>query len=374
LRILITNNTLAERAGSELYVRDVAQSLLKRGHTPIAYSANLGEVAKELRALTIPIVDNLDLLSTPPDLIHGQHHVETMTALLRFPNVPAVFVCHGWLPLEETPPRFPRILRYVAVDHAVRDRLIYERAIPEERVRVILNFVDLQRFKVRGPLPAKPRRALVFSNKMSEGAGLGAVREACAREGIALDAVGMNAGGACARPEELLGRYDLVFAKARCALEAMAAGTAVVLCDTAGVGPLVTTGNLERLRPFNFGIRILQEGLTPDALAREIARYDPEDAREVSRRIRATAPMEAAVDELVALYEEVLAEHQNANAHDAEAEGRAAATYLRWLAEQIRKERESLENSTTARLRERVLRLPLVGPVVRSLARKTLGR
>jgi hypothetical protein len=46
LRVLITNNTLAGRGGSELYVRDTATELLKRGHTPIAYSAVLGEVAR----------------------------------------------------------------------------------------------------------------------------------------------------------------------------------------------------------------------------------------------------------------------------------------------------------------------------------------
>jgi hypothetical protein len=38
LRVLITNNTLAGRAGTELYVRDTALELLKRGHSPIAYS------------------------------------------------------------------------------------------------------------------------------------------------------------------------------------------------------------------------------------------------------------------------------------------------------------------------------------------------
>ena len=39
----------------------------------------------------------------------------------------------------------------------------------------------------------------------------------------------------------LTGDYDLVFAKARCALEAMAVGAAVVLCDTHGLGPMVTS-------------------------------------------------------------------------------------------------------------------------------------
>ncbi|MEP6913552.1 MAG: hypothetical protein ABI923_12405, partial [bacterium] len=117
MRILITNNTLDARAGSELYVRDVATGLLDRGHTPVAFSTILGEVARNLRAATIPVIDSLDALTTPPDIIHGQHHVETMMAMLHFPNTPAVYFCHGWLPWEEAPPRFPRILKYIAVDH-----------------------------------------------------------------------------------------------------------------------------------------------------------------------------------------------------------------------------------------------------------------
>src|SRR5262249_42023998 len=112
LRVLITNNTLGEQAGSELYVRDVATGLLERGHTPIAYSSLLGDVADELRRATVPVVQDLDVLGEPPAIIHGHHHVETMTALLRFPDVPAVYFCHGWLPWEELPLRFPRILRY----------------------------------------------------------------------------------------------------------------------------------------------------------------------------------------------------------------------------------------------------------------------
>jgi len=147
LRILITNNTLDHRGGSETYVRDLAIGLLNRGHTPIAYSTQLGAVAREIRGASVPVIDNLDALAMPPDVIHGHHHVETMTALLRFPGVPAVSFCHGWIPWEEIPPRFPRILQYVAVDQTCRDRLILESGIPPDRVRVLLNFVDLERFK-----------------------------------------------------------------------------------------------------------------------------------------------------------------------------------------------------------------------------------
>src|SRR5689334_14553757 len=255
LRILITNNTLANRAGSELYVRDLALGLLSQGHHPIAYSTILGDVAQELRLATVPVINDLDALAEPPDVIHGHHHLDTMTALLRFPGVPAVSFCHGWLPWEEIPPRFPRVLRYIAVDQVCRDRLIYEHGISPARIRLLLNFVDLKRFKSRSRLPARPQRALIFSNQANEHTQVPAIREACARFGIQLDVIGLSAGNACARPEEILGNYDIIFAKARAALEGLAVGAAVILCDALGAGPMVTTANMDHLRPLNFGIR-----------------------------------------------------------------------------------------------------------------------
>jgi len=339
LRVLITNNTLGIRAGSELYVRDLATALLARGHTPIAFSTVLGDVARELRAATVPVVDDLDALGAPPDVIHGQHHLETMTALLRFPGVPAVYFCHGWMPWEEAPPRFPRIHRYVAVDQTCRDRLVFEHGIPEDRVRVLLNFVDLDRFVPRDPLPDRPRRALVFSNGASEQTHVPAARAACEAAGIALDVIGASSGNATAHPETVLGGYDLVFSKGRSAIEALAVGAAVVLCDAEGAGPLVTTAGFDRLRALNFGIRARPDPVTADVLAREITRYDPEDAAQVSRRIRAEGGREATVDEIVAVYREVLAAPAGAD----EDESIAAARYLRWLGPFLKRHVRSLE-------------------------------
>ena len=109
MKILLTNNTLHFRAGSELYLRDVATALKRRGHEPVAFSTVLGSVADDIRAHGIPVVDTLEDIAEPPEIIHGQHHLETMTALLHFPGVPAVYFCHGSQPWVETPPRFPRI-------------------------------------------------------------------------------------------------------------------------------------------------------------------------------------------------------------------------------------------------------------------------
>lgn len=368
LRILITNHFLRGRTGSELYVCELATSLLRLGHTPIVYSPQLGPSARELRDATVPVVDNLEAIASPPDLIHGQHHVETMTALLRFPDTPAVFFCHGWLPWEETPPNHPRILRFVAVDDTCRDRVVCEGGIAEERVSVIFNSVDIEQFLPRERLPIKPERALVFSNGASESTYLGAVREACRRTQLTLDVIGADSGNISKRPQDVLGQYDIVFAKARCALEALAVGNAVVLCDKIGTGPMVTTAEMDRLRCLNFGVRAMQNSVNAEVLAKEIARYDPSDAAEVSRRIRSTAGREAAIDQIVAVYREVVSEFEKITPRDLESEARAEASYLQQLSRHYESERDSILNSRTFRWRKRMLNSRFVGGLLRSVA------
>lgn len=331
LTVLLTNLTLASRTGTEVAIRDFARALQARGHTPVVYSPTLGEIATEIRKSTVPVVDDLGRLAHAPDVIHGHHHPQTMAALLRFPGVPAVFFCHDWRAWHDAPPRHPRLRRYVPVDGTVRDRLTFEHAIPAAAVHLRPNAVDLARFAPRGPLPPRPTRALLFSNYAREDTHLVAVREACARAALPLEVIGAGAGTAVAAPEAVLGAYDLVFAKGRSALEALAVGAAVVLCDFRGIGPMVTTANLDALRLANFGTRTLQTPLAPEPLLAEIARYDPHDAAEVSRRIRATAGLDAAVDDLVALYRAVVAEQAAAGPDDLAAELAAVAAYVeRW--------------------------------------------
>lgn len=365
LKVLLTNAALSARGGSELYIRDVATALLKRGHTPVVYSTLLGDVAQELRAQTIPVIDDLNDMAVTPDVIHGQHQAETMTALLHFPGVPAIQFCHSWSHWEEMPVRFPRIRCYVAVDHTCRDRLLCQHGIPEEQIRTLFNFVDLERFQQRTiPLPSRPGRALVFSNYASAATHLPVVQEACARANIKLDVMGSGAGTANSHPERILGEYDLVFAKAKCALESLAVGTAVILCDATGLGPMVSRRNLEQLRPLNFGIRTLREPLRVDLIAREISRYDPADAAEVSRVLRQTAGPEPVIDELLEIYDEVIADNARSGAADLVAEGRAAAAFVRRLKIDL-----TSPDSTSYRIRQRLKHVPVVGKLGIRLAR-----
>ncbi len=118
--------------------------------------------------------------------------------------------------------------------------------------------------------------------------------------------IGAGAGNIVANPEDQLQQYDLVFAKGRCALEAMAVGAAVVLCDAGGSGPMVTADLVTRLRQWNFGARTLRDSLTVHGLAEEIAKYDPAGAAAVSAIIRQDAALDLALDRYEELYAEVM--------------------------------------------------------------------
>lgn len=364
LRVLLTNRVIAQRTGTELYVRDVAAGLQRRGHVPLVYSPRLGPLAAEIRRGTIPVVDDLVSVGEPPDIIHGHHGLETLTALLAFPGVPALSVCHSWIGFPDAPVSFPRIRRYLAVDETCRDRLVGEHGIPPDRVDVVLNAVDLDRFRPRPPLPSRPARALIFSNSSGDGAPhVRAIRDACARAGITVDLAGFKSGRPLDRPEAALGSYDIVFAKARAALEAAAVGAAVVLCDVAGAGPMVTTANVDVLRRQNFGMRAIREQPTAEGMAREIARYDAIDAAAVSRRVRDLAGHEMQIDQLLAAYAAVLADPPGPEV-DAASEQRVAAAYLQRLSPRLH-ERDLLQMAFS-----RLLHLPVAGALMRRRARR----
>jgi hypothetical protein len=302
ISVLFTNNSLGLRGGSESYLRDVALALLRRGHRPVAFSLVHGETAADLRHATIPVVDDLTRLGDPPDVIHGHHHFETLIAALAFPGVPVVNFCHGWIPWEEMPLHHPAVRRYVAVDEVCVDRLVREEGISPALVELLLNFVALDRFRPRPPLPARPARALVLSNYATSGGYRRVIAAACHAAGVTLDVVGASNGNATDCPAQLLTGYDLVFAKGRTALEALAVGCATVLADRAGAGPLVTPDNYEVLRRRNFGIRELTHRHDAAWYGEQLSKYCARAAADVSARVRAEASIEPAIDRLLEIY------------------------------------------------------------------------
>jgi hypothetical protein len=105
----------------------------------------------------------------------------------------------------------------------------------------------------------------------------------------------------------VLARYDIVLAKGRAALEALAVGAAVVVCDVQGLGPLVTTRNFEQLRLENFGFSCMGAEPTPGNLMERLRQYDPADAARVTEEVRRTCGVEHNHRQLEELYRRSLA-------------------------------------------------------------------
>jgi glycosyltransferase involved in cell wall biosynthesis len=354
VNILITAWRLIDYTGADLFTRDLAASLHGRGHEVVVYTPFPGRIAAALRQSGVPVINDLSRLTFAPQIIHGQHRPAMLNALKRFPAVPAICVMHGATAAIDAPFVFPPIRRYVAVDDFCLARLLREPGIWPDRARVMLNFVDLTRFSARCPLPPTPARALVFSNYADRRTHLPAVTEACRRVGLPLHAVGDGVGQVVPEPGDMLAHYDLVFAKARCAIEAMAVGAAVVLCDVQGLGPMVTAANFSRLRRMNFGAGVLTGPLAPDAIVEAMRDYDAADAAAVSARMRQEADMEQAIDGWLELYREVLDEAARQPVRETAADTARLDTAIRQGRSFFRRE------TVTRRLRQ-VRRIPLIG-------------
>lgn len=362
MKILITNSDLDLYAGTQVVVRDLALELQRLGHQPMAWSRKLGDVAHELQAHGVEVADDLRQLSSVPDVIHGQHHPLVMETLLHFPEVPAVLVCHAAKGFTEAPFYSPRIMRYVAVDKRCRARFESHSQIPARRIQMILNAVDLERFRPRNPLPLRPLRAAVFSNNASRFTHLPAIRKLAKEMGLQLEVLGRRQGKPVPDPENFLPRYDVVFAKARCALEALAVGNAVVLCDVAGAGPLVTTANFDALRPMNFGAGVLVNPVTAGVLRAELERYDPVDAALVSVRVRNEASVKAAARQWLDVYASAVEESARTRI-DHSQEAAVTQSYLQQWRHEKRVE------WAKAQFR-RIRSIPLVGTGLHHLGRR----
>jgi hypothetical protein len=356
LRILLTTQNLTRYGGTQMFVADLARKLLQWGHEPIVHSPWLGKAAADLRNWTVAVTSDLRTITEPPDVIIGNYHLGTMTALHQFPEAQAIFICHTTLAFV---PKAPRIRRYVAVDEACRSHLVYESGVDARQVEMVLSAVELTRFRVRAELPPRPRRALLFGNQFAGDGPWQAIRTACREEGIESVVLGEGVGTADPNPEKLLLQYDLVFARGRSALEAMATGAATVLAGPNRMATLVTSADVARYRPRNFGRRDLTTPIDVTAVRREIARYDAADAAAVSRTIRETASLDIAAGQFLRIAEDALQDRAPA---DVASEYAATALYLSGLEADEARQRND-------RLRNRLESLPLVGPLVLRLGR-----
>src|SRR5262245_4639755 len=311
MRVLITNVILAGRTGTEVVTLELARGLTRRQHEVVVFTPMMGASAKVLAAEGIAVTDRLENIPFRPEVIHGHHNVALAPALARFPDVPALFVSHDAVGQHSSPLLSPQVARFFAVDEINRERVQREGGARAGKVDLLPNVVDLDRFRPRGPLPAQPRRALLIAKNSAH---IAAVRTAAGNASMRLDELGTALGRVVDDLDARLAQYDLVFASARGALEALAVGCAVVVVDGRGLAGLATADKIDAWRRDNFGLRLLTRSPDAAALRAEIARYDARDAAAASARIRAVAGLDAQLTRLEGIYQEIVANWSCANA------------------------------------------------------------
>jgi len=336
MKLLLTNHELdVAKGGTQAFIMDFAPTLKARGHEVAVYAPRLGPLAEELRGRGVPVMAEVRCSPFTPEMIHGQHHLPTMTALCAFPETPAIYYCHGYRPWEEQPPVHPRIRRYVGMAKVMTDWLAGATGRKPEEVAVVPNSIRLERFQQVRTLGLHPRRALVFGNTAISGENLAKLRQACEQRGLTLDLVGATFGTTTVAPQDLLPEYDVVFAVGRCALEALASGCAVIPFSSVGAMPMVLPDTFERHAEINFAVPETVRPLTVEFLVQNLEQFDSGRAAEVTRLVRSRLGFEQTCHQFEELYAQV-GEEWRVVARPAESEERAAVvTYLEALSSRM---------------------------------------
>ena len=301
MKILITNNTLAKLGGSEWVVIELAKALISRGHDVVACSSQIGEAGSLLRGMSVLTIP--DPLDSPfkPDVIHGQHHLDTMRALCAFPDVPAIYHCHGYMPWVEDPPIHPRIRYYAGMCSSISKRICLSLGLTDQKVKTVPNWVDLGRFRfVRNPAQ-KPQKALLYLRSFDRnGWHASQLCHALETMDIKLD-LWLPRGDTLA-PEVVLPEYDIVLASGRSAVEAMASGCAVLPISPSSCLDLVDPSNFDLFQSQNFSPKLSAGHFNAQAIINAISSYDPGRVAAVTATVRSKCALDAAVDVLESLY------------------------------------------------------------------------
>ncbi len=287
MKILMTNNALAARGGSESYLETVSRELRRLGHEVTFYSAECGLVADRFRERGFEVIDDAARLPADLDVIHGQHTNAVARVREHHPHLPLVFATHSWaIPIED-PVAELGAGAYVAFNELTRRRLAAHEATRGAQIvrltqPVEVSFAD----GTRDPVSVTPRRAVAVSRRMTTvTARLAAV---CADLGIEFRRIGGDDGDSPDARQEMLGA-DIVFAMGRTALEGMAAARAVLVVDETSFGGWVSTSSYPALEADGFTGLGLGDLVPPEPGAEDLEQlltgYDPDLGSQARRLV-----------------------------------------------------------------------------------------
>jgi hypothetical protein len=260
LKILLTNNHLYRRGGSETFTYALAEEFARRGHAVSIFTIEPGVLSLQIPATVVeePKGDY--------DLILVSHN----TCLPRVSRCggPKVLTCHGIFPSPEQPTKGAD--HYVGISEEVCTHLS-RKGYPSTLIR---NGINCREFASLHPIRQKLKSVLCLAQSDK---ARSKVYLACKKLGLEL-AMGDNEPNVV----QWMNRADIVVSLGRGAYEAMACGRAVLIFDerwympNPGVGDgLVTRDNWKKLAECNFSGRATGKVFEVEDLEKEFSRYEP---------------------------------------------------------------------------------------------------
>lgn len=355
MRVIITNDRLDQRPGSDLYVRDLARALQKLGHFVVAYGSDPRQQPRLLELDSISVATDLVHLPFKPDIIHARHHLDAMTAALALPGVPVIHhVTERSLRLPL--PTHPRIFRYIAPSTRAARWMGGQEGLAGGAIDIVADGVDLLRFSaVRVPSPT-PMRVLIYDDEIEpDCASVHAIRRATDVLGMKLQLLGRRLGRAVDNPEALLPEYDIVCARSVKALEALCSGCAVLPISGSRCGTLTDEDNFDRAREAGFDLDEADgRPVSAELVAEAFSAVSPSSCLSLAARARRESGFDDHAVRIEVAYRAAV-ESGAAHTVDGPAEQRAVSQYLDRVArmiknvDQIRKSEGDVPLSTASK-------------------------
>lgn len=269
MRFVLGNRLLDRAGGTEVHLLTLGLQLRRLGHEVCVYSPELGPFTEHVREHGLEVVDDLGVLPLECDVVLSQDTLVVYDLAERYPSAFHVFrVCGDTYDFQFPPPlygvvdlivalsdRYQRLARACAVD------------VPVLRLRVP---IDSDRLAPVASIRVRPRRAVLLGNYPDRDE---LVRDAWERRGVEVRRIGGSEQRYDIR--RALSDADIVVAKSRAALDAMACGRAVYVYDVFGGDGWVTPSSYAVLESDHFAGQATDRVIGVAELEADLAGYDP---------------------------------------------------------------------------------------------------
>lgn len=292
-KILVANHYLHLYGGSESFSYSICHELARRGFEIDLFSLTHGLVSEKASPFARIVNDGELAHSYEFALVSHTTCVEHLRPRVAY----LVQTCHGIFPALEQPS--PLADAYVAVSeevHAHLGSLGYSST-------VIPQGIDCERFRPENPVNDRLTKVLSLCHGPDAQQVLSG---ACRDLGVELAWLNKHQNPIW-DVEGAMNAADLVVGLGRSAAEAMACARNVLVFDSrvyafpAGDGMLSESTREESLRN-NFSGRRYRKTFTPESLASELMRYDPQEARRNREFALRSLNLRSAIDAYLRLY------------------------------------------------------------------------